>query len=125
MNKVNDYEALLKLANEDLASVGKQLVLDKDKDDGSYSVLVHDDRDQIDCFAEGYYEDELGELINDAWVHAKAGPKRPKTQNEKEDEIRTLINRLSAESRAELLAELYETLPDYWKDKFLELTGNN
>lgn len=119
MNRVNDYETLLALANEDLASKGKQLVLEKDED-GSYTLLIQDDNDRTDCFAEGYYEDELGELVNDAWVHAKAGPRKPKTQKEKEDEIRTLFGKLSGESRSDLLAELYRELPDYWKDKFLE-----
>ena len=123
MNKRNDYETILKMANEDLASIGKQIVLDKDED-GTYSVLVQDDHDNTDCFAEGYYEDELGELISEAWSHAKAGPKHRKTQAEKEDEIRNLFKKLSRESRVDLLVEFYYDLDDYWKDKFLDGTGN-
>ena len=123
MNKHNDYKTLLQQANEDLASIGKSLVLEEEE--GQYSLYIHDDGDRVECYAEGYNEDELSDLITEAWHHAKAGPKRPKTQSEKEDEIRTLINRLSAESRAELLAELYLALPDYWKDRFLEKTSNN
>lgn len=123
MNKHNDYDTLLRQANADLASAGKSLVLEKE--DGQYSLYIHDDSDRVECYAEGYYENELQDLITDAWHDAKAGPKRPKTQTEKEDQIRTLANHLSAESRAELLAELYLALPDYWKDRFLEKTNNN
>lgn len=123
MNKHNDYKTLLQQANEDLASIGKSLILEEEE--GQYSLYIHDDGDRVECYAEGYNEDELSDLITEAWHHAKTGPKRPKTQSEKEDEIRTLINRLSAESRAELLAELYLALPDYWKDRFLEITCNN
>lgn len=123
MNRHNDYDTLLQQANEELASIGKSLVLEKE--DGQYSLYIHDDGDRVECYAEGYYEDELSDLITNAWHDAKTGPKRPKTKKEKEDEIRTLINRLSAKSRAELLAELYLALPDYWKDRFLEKTENN
>ena len=30
------------------------------------------DNDRVECYADGYYEDELGDLINDAWAHARA-----------------------------------------------------
>jgi hypothetical protein len=44
---------------------------------------------------------------------------KEKTQNEKESEIRTLFEKLSQESRTDLMAEFYDNLSDYWKDEFL------
>lgn len=44
---------------------------------------------------------------------------KEKTQNEKESEIRTLFEKLSQESRTDIMAEFYYNLSDYWKDEFL------
>lgn len=76
MNKVNDYETLLGLANKDLKKYNMEIgIVQTDCD---YSVEIHmiDSRGnstgEADVFAEGYYEDELGPVINEAWVHARA-----------------------------------------------------
>ena len=73
MNRINNYQDLLKEANEDLAKHNKEIIIKEEE--GQYDVIIHDTADpnkEDDYFAGGYYEDELGEVVNDAWVHAKA-----------------------------------------------------
>lgn len=68
-NKVNNWKELLKLANKDLKKYNAEIgVYDHD---GEFSVTVVVNGEERE-FADGYYEDELGDLINDAWAHAKA-----------------------------------------------------
>lgn len=69
-NKVNNWEELLKLANKELIQQEVYIAVDSNGD-GTYSVEIVDN-DKAECYADGYYEDELGDLINDAWAHAKA-----------------------------------------------------
>lgn len=69
-NKVNNWEELLKLANEDL--IQQQVYINVNSNgDGTYTIEIVDN-DRVECYADGYYEDELGDLINDAWAHARA-----------------------------------------------------
>lgn len=73
MNKINNYQDLLKMANEDLAKHNMEIILKEEE--GQYDIIIHDtanpDKEDV-YFADGYYEDELGEVVNDAWVHARA-----------------------------------------------------
>lgn len=124
MNKRKEYQNLLQQANEDLSAYGKHLELDKEGDT-YYSLLIHYSDDSVECYAENYYEHELDELITDAWYYAKFGPKRPRNTQEKKDEITKLFKRLSPKVQAEFLAELYHSLKDKWKDRFLKLTEDN
>lgn len=64
MNRINDWQELLRLANEDLSPRG--IAIKVEDDEGRYSVYI----DGIP-FAENYYEDELSECVNDAWAHAR------------------------------------------------------
>ena len=64
MNRINDWQELLRLANEDLSPRG--IAIKVEDDEGRYSV----DIDGIP-FAENYYEDDLSECVNDAWAHAR------------------------------------------------------
>ena len=87
MNRINNWKDLLKLANEDLKKYNMSLVLKED--DCAYSLIIVGPG-KIDkyCFAENCYEDELGELINDAWAHARTKAehaRRPKAQNNIKD----------------------------------------
>lgn len=68
-NKVNPWEQILKLANKDL-NPKKVYINVNPNGDGSYNVEIVDNGN-AECYAEGYYEDELGECINDAWTHAR------------------------------------------------------
>lgn len=69
-NRVNPWEKILKLANKDL-NPQKVYINVNPNGDGSYNVKIVDNGN-AECYAEGYYEDELGECINDAWAHARA-----------------------------------------------------
>jgi len=68
MNRRNDWQYLLKIANEDLEKKGYSLHLVEDED-GYYSCEVWKDGEFIDIYAENYWDDELSELITDAWHH--------------------------------------------------------
>ena len=68
-NRVNNWRELLDLANKDLKKYNAEIgVYDHD---GEFSVTVVVNGEERE-FADGYYEDELGDLINDAWAHVKA-----------------------------------------------------
>lgn len=68
MNRYNDWQGLLKRANEELAENNTRIeVLDEDF---VYSVDIIVDDKRIN-FADNYFEDELCDVINDAWVHAR------------------------------------------------------
>ena len=69
-NRVNPWEKILKLANKDL-NPQKVYINVNPNGDGSYNVEIVDNGN-AECYADGYYEDELGECINDAWAHARA-----------------------------------------------------
>jgi len=76
MNKHNDWENLLKYANEDLATIGCELKIYEE--DGCYSCDIWKDGKALEIYAENYYEDELSDLVNDAWhdVKEKYTPKK-------------------------------------------------
>ena len=69
-NRVNPWEKILKLANKDL-NPKKVFINVNPNGDGSYNVKIVDNGN-AECYADGYYEDELGECINDAWAYARA-----------------------------------------------------
>ena len=70
-NRVNNWQELLKLANKDLEKYNIRLTLEEF--DGSYTLYIKNTTtDKWETYAEGYYEDELSELVNDAWAHARA-----------------------------------------------------
>ena len=69
-NRVNNWQELLKLANKDLANYNTRLTLEEF--DGSYTLYIESTTTKKwETYAEGYYEDELSELVNDAWAHAR------------------------------------------------------
>ena len=65
MNKYNDWENLLRYANEDLEKTGYSLRIVEDED-GYYSCEVWKNGKFIDVYAENYWDDELTDLITDA-----------------------------------------------------------
>jgi len=72
-NRVNNWRELLKLANRDLNPQKVYINLNPNGD-GTYNIEIVDNG-KAECYAEGYYKDELGDLINDAWAHARAKAK--------------------------------------------------
>lgn len=99
-NKVNNWNELLKLANEDLSKHKCKITLEEF--DNFYTLYIESTTtDKWETYAEGYYEDELYDLINDAWAHA-----------------------LTSTHNVEKLVEAYFKLSDAEKDEFLRMTGN-
>lgn len=69
-NRVNNWEQLLELANKDLKKYGVELKVVEDT--GDYDLHIFYPDGTTDIYAQNYYEYELGELVNDAWTHARA-----------------------------------------------------
>lgn len=83
--RVKSWKSLLKLANKDLENCGTELSVHK-TDDYSFYVIISFTKVSAkgiqqwqvnDHFREGevVYEEDLADLINDAWVHAKVKAK--------------------------------------------------
>lgn len=68
MNKHNDYRGLIKQANEELAKHGYALAL-TEPEEGCYSLEIHKNGKTVEVYAENYYENELSDLVTDAWHH--------------------------------------------------------
>lgn len=101
-NRVNNWRELLKLANEDLKKYNKVIKLEEF--DGTYTLYIDNTDDKsYDIFAEGYYEDELGDLINDAWAHARA-----KVKPQVAYRVSAYYD-MNVSVEEEILIEIYET----------------
>ena len=71
MNRYNDWQTLLKYANEDLDKFGYSLLI-VEPEEGFYNCeICADGEDENEVYAENYYEDELSDLITDAWHDVK------------------------------------------------------
>lgn len=76
MNKVNDYENLLELANKDLKQYNAELHVYDPGESGEYTIEIRtlNENGSVACsedYDEGYYEEDLSDIINEAWAHAK------------------------------------------------------
>ena len=70
MNRYNDWQGLLEMANEDLGKFGYSLLI-VEPEEGFYNCEIHKDGELVETYAENYYEDELSDLITDAWHDTK------------------------------------------------------
>jgi hypothetical protein len=75
-NRVNNWRELLDLANKDLKKFNAELGVYEEDGEFSITLVIGDEETE---YASGYYEDELSDLINDAWAHARAKSKSKKT----------------------------------------------
>lgn len=66
MNRYNDWEYLLSLANEDLKPYGYEIHIFDYDGEGFYICDILKDGVSVEVYAENYYEDELSDLVNDA-----------------------------------------------------------
>ena len=73
-NRINNWREMLDLANKDLKPHKIEISASLIDADGTYDILI-DNNGITETYASGYYEDELGDLINDAWSHARAKAK--------------------------------------------------
>ena len=123
MNRANDYETLLGLANKDLKKYNLQVILVKmDNDDYTVKIDRLDDNGAVigsEDFAGGYYEYELAPLINEAWVHARA-----KGEAERQSKLPKLDRTLSlfCESVQEITLQAW---PVIWADNKYDQDSRN
>lgn len=69
MEKNNNWSDLLLMANKDLQKTGMEIEVVKNIDD--YYTINIKDGENTSCFADNYFEDDLLEVINDAWANAR------------------------------------------------------
>lgn len=69
MNRRNDWEGILKIANEDLATYGYSLKVYEGEEGFYFLDIVKGG--VVENYAGYYYEDELSNLVNEAWYHVK------------------------------------------------------
>lgn len=70
MNRCNDWQTILKLANEDLEKFDYSLLI-VEPEEGFYNCEIRKDGELVETYAENYYEDELSDLITEAWHDIK------------------------------------------------------
>jgi len=68
MNRRNDWQGQLTLANKNLNQMGYEIKIEESPD-GDYSCDIIKDGKVIETYAEGYFEDELSNLVDDAWAY--------------------------------------------------------
>lgn len=68
MNRRNDWKNELRIANEYLEKTGYSIDI-VEPEDGFYNCEIWLNDKLFDTYAENYYEDELSDLIDDAWSH--------------------------------------------------------
>ena len=66
MNKYNDWQTLLAHANEALEKTGYSLLI-TEPEDGFYDCEIRMNGELVEVYAENYFEDELTDLVTDAW----------------------------------------------------------
>ena len=76
MNRRNEWKKLLEIANADLGLYGLALDVNDNDEEGFFKCDILKDGKVVETYAENYYEDELDDLINDAWDYAKSNLKK-------------------------------------------------
>lgn len=71
-NKVNNWQEVLELANANLKKYDAEIGVYDHDDVYSVTTVVNGLEEE---YADNYYEDELDDIINDAWAHALAKAK--------------------------------------------------
>ena len=72
MNRRKEWKKLLSLANDDLKQYGYEIKMTDYYEDGCYTCEILKDGVSVDVYAENFYEDELDELVNEAWHYVKS-----------------------------------------------------
>jgi len=71
MNRRNDWQKMLATANEALDKSGYSLLI-VEPEEGFYNCEIYHNGKLREVYAENYYEDELDDLIQDAWGYLNA-----------------------------------------------------
>ena len=72
MNKRNDWENLLELANKDLARQKISISITCPEEEGFYRCDILQDGIVVETYAENFYEEELSDLITEAWHYVNS-----------------------------------------------------
>lgn len=67
MNKRNNWEYLLQMANEDLNKIGYSIIITEPEEEGFYTCEIWKDGELVETYAENYYENELSDLVTEVW----------------------------------------------------------
>ena len=65
-NRYNNWKQLLEYANEELEKTGYSILL-VEPEEGFYNCEIWKNGKKERTYAENFYEDELADLVNDAW----------------------------------------------------------
>lgn len=71
MNRRKEWKRILSIANADLKLYGFEIKIIPDGE-GAYDCDIYKDGEEVENYAGCYYEDELDELVNDAWHYVKS-----------------------------------------------------
>ena len=71
MNRHNDWENLLRISNEDLKKTGYSIDIVQ-SEDGFYNCEIWKDGKRVEVYAENYFEDELSDLVHDAFHYVNS-----------------------------------------------------
>ena len=71
MNRYNDWENLLRIYNEDLEETGYSIDIVQ-PEDGFYNCEIWKNGKRVEVYAENYFEDELSDLLHDAFYYVKS-----------------------------------------------------
>lgn len=70
MNKRNEWQNLLKIANEELDSTGYSILI-VEPEEGFYDCEIHKDGELVETYAENFYEGELDDLITEVFHYVR------------------------------------------------------
>ena len=62
---------MLSTANENLKPYGKSISVNDYEDDGNYTCEIRDRKGKVILYAECFYEENLPEIITNAWNKAR------------------------------------------------------
>lgn len=82
-----EWEAALEKANENLKEYGARMEVRQTMGGNGYALLVHWSDGETDCYASGFYEEELDGLIGEAW-----GDVRVKSRQRGDRIIRCIVH---------------------------------
>lgn len=70
MNTYDQWEYILNLANEELGKHGVSIRITEPEEDGYYNCEIWKNSEQVELYAENYYEGELAGLVTEVWHYA-------------------------------------------------------
>lgn len=101
----NEWATLLDMANENLKEYDVQLVVSQEDNTYTLDVQWTGKVMMTEEYACGYYEYEMGELINEAWAHVRARVKYQKV-------VMSAYTQRQMENAVMLAASLYQRMYD-------------